>query len=55
VIRRTGTDVDPEEVVAWSKERMASFKYPRRVLVVDDFPRNAIGKVLKYELRERLN
>jgi acyl-CoA synthetase (AMP-forming)/AMP-acid ligase II len=55
VIPRTATDVDPDEVIAWSKERMASFKYPRRVIVVDDFPRNAIGKVLKYELREALN
>jgi acyl-CoA synthetase (AMP-forming)/AMP-acid ligase II len=54
VIPRAGAGVDPAEVVAWSKQRMAGYKYPRRVEVVDRFPTNAIGKVLKYELRAAL-
>ena len=54
VVPRSGTSVDPDEVVAWARERMANYKVPRRVEVVDALPLNASGKVLKYELRERL-
>ncbi len=46
--------VDPDEVVAWSREQMANFKVPRRVVVVDALPLNAAGKVRKFELRDRL-
>ncbi|GAA4711147.1 hypothetical protein GCM10023215_61640 [Pseudonocardia yuanmonensis] len=40
-----------DELVAWARERLANFKVPRRVVVVDELPRNATGKVLKGELR----
>lgn len=53
VVPRHDTKVDPDEVIAWSRERFANFKVPRRVHVVDALPLNASGKVLKYELRER--
>jgi acyl-CoA synthetase (AMP-forming)/AMP-acid ligase II len=53
VVPRPGANVDPEELIAWSRERMANFKVPRYVEVVDALPLNASGKVLKYELRER--
>jgi acyl-CoA synthetase (AMP-forming)/AMP-acid ligase II len=39
-------------VVAWSRERMANYKVPRRVEVVERLPTNATGKVRKVELRE---
>lgn len=52
VVPRHGGSVDPDEVIAWSRERFANFKVPRRVHVVDALPLNASGKVLKYELRE---
>jgi acyl-CoA synthetase (AMP-forming)/AMP-acid ligase II len=55
VVARDGASIDPDEVVAWSRERMANYKVPRAVHVVDDLPTNASGKVLKYELRERAN
>lgn len=42
-----------EEVVAFSKNQLASFKAPRRVFFVDELPRNAMGKVQKNVLRER--
>lgn len=45
--------LDPDEVVAWSREHMANYKVPRRVEVVDALPLNASGKVLKFELRDR--
>jgi malonyl-CoA/methylmalonyl-CoA synthetase len=37
---------------AWAKERMAAYKVPRRVIGVGTLPRNALGKVVKPELRE---
>jgi acyl-CoA synthetase (AMP-forming)/AMP-acid ligase II len=51
VIPRPGATVDGDEVIAWSRERMANYKVPRRVAVVDALPLNASGKVLKHELR----
>jgi HIP---CoA ligase len=53
VIPRPGSEIDPQELISWSRERMANYKVPRRVEVVDALPMNASGKVLKYELRER--
>ena len=42
-----------DELIAWARERMANYKVPRRIEVVDALPRNATGKVLKYVLRAR--
>ncbi|GHE68394.1 long-chain-fatty-acid--CoA ligase [Streptomyces griseoaurantiacus] len=41
------------EIVAWSRERLAGHKYPRRVEFVDSFPLGPSGKVLKRELAAR--
>ena len=41
------------ELVAWSRQRLANYKVPERVLLVDSLPANASGKVLKRELREQ--
>lgn len=51
VVPRPDARVDPDELIAWSRERMANYKVPRRVIVVSELPMNATGKVLKYELR----
>jgi acyl-CoA synthetase (AMP-forming)/AMP-acid ligase II len=53
VIPRSGHTVDADELIAWSRERMANFKVPRHVDVVESLPTNASGKVLKYLLRDR--
>jgi acyl-CoA synthetase (AMP-forming)/AMP-acid ligase II len=53
VVPRAGAALDPEELIVWARERMANYKVPRRVVVVDALPVNASGKVLKFELRER--
>jgi fatty-acyl-CoA synthase len=45
--------LEPDEVIAFARERIAHFKAPRRVEVVDELPRNATGKLLKRVLRER--
>ena len=49
---RPQRSVDPDEVIAFCRERMANFKVPRSVQVVDALPRNPSGKVLKFALRE---
>jgi acyl-CoA synthetase (AMP-forming)/AMP-acid ligase II len=54
VVARPGATVDPDEVANWARQRMANFKAPRTVMVVDALPRNASGKVLKFELRQTL-
>jgi acyl-CoA synthetase (AMP-forming)/AMP-acid ligase II len=51
VIPRPGVEIDEAELIAWSRERMANYKVPRRVVVVDALPLNASGKVLKFQLR----
>ncbi|MGH2662464.1 MAG: FadD3 family acyl-CoA ligase [Actinomycetota bacterium] len=53
VVPRTGTEIDPDELISWSRDRLANYKVPRHIEVVDALPMNASGKVLKYELRER--
>ena len=50
VIRAEGSTVTEDELVAWSKEQMAAFKYPRIVAFVDNLPMTATGKILKREL-----
>jgi acyl-CoA synthetase (AMP-forming)/AMP-acid ligase II len=51
VIAKHGRSPSEAEVIAWCRERLANFKVPRFVEVVDALPRNASGKVLKRDLR----
>jgi len=46
--------VTAREIAAFCKERIASYKKPRFVCYVPALPRNASGKVLKRELRDRI-
>ena len=46
-------EATPEEVIAFCKARMAAYKYPRQVLVVDELPKTVTGKILRRELRAR--
>jgi long-chain acyl-CoA synthetase len=55
VVGRAGTVVDVDELAAFLGSRLAPFKVPSRWTVLDEpLPRNAAGKFLKRELRERL-
>ena len=51
VIRRPGTDLSPEELIEWSKDRLAGYKRPHSVDFIDVIPRNPSGKILKKDLR----
>ncbi|MFF3516482.1 acyl-CoA synthetase [Streptomyces sp. NPDC002573] len=46
-------EVTESELLAHVREQLAAFKAPKRVLFVDELPRNASGKILKRALRER--
>ncbi|WP_110208826.1 long-chain-fatty-acid--CoA ligase [Nocardioides daejeonensis] len=50
VILNPGATVTGDELVAWGKEQMANYKYPRIVEIVDALPMTATGKILKREL-----
>jgi len=50
---RPGADAAPETLLAFVRERLADYKVPRGVTVVDEFPTTANGKVQKYRLREQ--
>ncbi len=54
VVLRPGASSGGDDIVAWSRDQMANYKVPRTVVVVDDLPRNATGKVVKDDLRRRL-
>jgi long-chain acyl-CoA synthetase len=50
VVLHDGEQVDPEEVSAYVKERIAAYKYPRIVWFLDDLPKGPTGKILKREI-----
>jgi fatty-acyl-CoA synthase len=52
VVVPRGDAPSEEEVIAFAKERMASYKKPSGVVFVDALPRNAAGKILRRELRD---
>jgi long-chain acyl-CoA synthetase len=50
VIKNPGAGVTEDELIAWGKEQMASYKYPRLVEFKEALPMTATGKILKREL-----
>jgi len=52
VALRNGSAVAPEELVAFAKERIGGYKYPREVRVVPDVPLTPVGKIDRKALRE---
>ena len=53
VVARPGATLDAAALIAHLKTRIANFKVPKHLFVVDDLPRNAMGKVQKNLLREQ--
>ncbi|WP_207835823.1 acyl-CoA synthetase [Williamsia soli] len=54
VLRSDAGEVAAEDLIAHVKEQIAPFKVPKRVVFVDELPRNQSGKLLKRELRAEL-
>jgi fatty-acyl-CoA synthase len=52
VVLRDGASAEPDEIVAHARERLAGFKTPKYVVLVDELPKNPSGKILKRELRD---
>jgi benzoate-CoA ligase family protein len=53
IVPRQGRTIDDRGIDAHCRSRMAAFKRPRRLVVVDELPKTATGKVRRYLLRER--
>lgn len=51
VVPKPGATIDPEEIIAFARSRIAAFKAPKSVDVIAALPRNASGKILRRELR----
>ena len=52
VTLRPGAPAPPDELIAFCRARLAGYKYPRRITIVDELPKSATGKILKGKLRE---
>jgi len=55
VVPKPGETIDEKEVIEYCRSRMSGFKRPESVIIVDELPRNPLGKVLKRVLREQYN
>ncbi len=54
IIPKAGATVDEYEIINFCRRQLAAYKVPRRVLIVEQLPRNALGKIQKAKLRESL-
>ena len=48
---KEGTEVKPDELRDFVKQRVAAYKYPRHVWLVDELPKGPTGKILKREIK----
>ena len=54
VCLRPGAEASEAELIAFTRERIASYKKPKHVVFIETLPKNASGKVLKRELRDAI-
>ncbi len=50
IVKKSGDPTTAEDIVNWSKEHLAKYKYPRMIEFRDELPKTTVGKVLKREL-----
>jgi acyl-coenzyme A synthetase/AMP-(fatty) acid ligase len=55
VILSPGHELDEAAVIMFSRDRLAGFETPKRIIAMDSFPETVGGKILKYKLRAALN
>lgn len=49
------TAISEPDIITWCKRKLANYKVPKHVRIIDDLPRNTMGKVLKNVLREQVS
>jgi fatty-acyl-CoA synthase len=54
IVRRPGASIEAADILALFEGRLARYKHPKRVVFAEALPRNAMGKVLKYVLRDQV-
>jgi acyl-CoA synthetase (AMP-forming)/AMP-acid ligase II len=54
VVLRDGAETTSDELIAFCRARLADYKAPRKIVCVGELPRNAMGKVLRRELRSNI-
>lgn len=54
VVLEEGASLTADDLVAWGKEQMAAYKYPRLVEFRSELPMNATGKILRRQLRDEV-
>ncbi|MEH7352056.1 long-chain fatty acid--CoA ligase [Neobacillus drentensis] len=55
IVPKEGAVIDEQELRSFCREKLAGYKVPRRIFIEQQLPRNASGKILKYQLRQRMN
>ena len=50
IVLKDGKDADADEIKAYVKERVANYKYPRKIWFLDELPKGPTGKILKREI-----
>ena len=53
IVPKQGVQINPEELQNFCRQELAGYKIPRVIYEINQLPRNASGKVLKYQLREQ--
>ncbi|MDF1539017.1 MAG: AMP-binding protein [Candidatus Thorarchaeota archaeon] len=52
VVLKDGIEATPEEFIEWARDKMAGYKRPKEVVIVDSLPMSTVGKVLRRVLKE---
>jgi fatty-acyl-CoA synthase len=52
VIAKPGKDLKPEDLISFCDGQLARYKWPKKILIAEDFPRTALGKVRKTVLKQ---
>jgi acyl-CoA synthetase (AMP-forming)/AMP-acid ligase II len=55
IVPKEGVELDEDELRSFCRQKLAGYKVPRRIIIEKELPRNASGKILKYQLRQKMN
>jgi acyl-CoA synthetase (AMP-forming)/AMP-acid ligase II len=55
IVPKEGAVIDEQELRNFCRQKLAGYKVPRRIFIEEQLPRNASGKILKYQLRQKMH